>query len=173
LASARNLLARSRYWRQLKELPVIRSLLFSLALLGASGAALAQALAVQQSGDVQYVTGGIGDEERAAFDEARKAFNLELIFAAKGGGEYLSGLDVVIQDKSGREVLKTHSEGPRLLARVPPGSYKVTALYDGMPQTRTVTAPAQGTRTVPLYWRDASVGEGNGMEPRPSRGASR
>jgi hypothetical protein len=148
-------------------------LLFALALAGASGAVLAEPLAVQESGNVQFVTGGVGDDERFAFDELRKAFNLELVFAAKGGA-YVADVDIVIQDKSGREVLRTRAEGPRLLARLPQGAYKVTASYDGVPQVRSFAVPGRGTRQIALYWTDPSVAEQRDTQPeRSSRGGSR
>ncbi len=141
-------------------------------LLAAASAAGAQPPAVERSGEIQYVTGGVGEDERLAFDEARKAFNLELIFADQRSGSYLSDVEVTVLDKGGREVLKTLSQGPRLLARMPPGSYKVMATFDGTPQARNVSVPAKGTRTVPIYWHDPTVVVAPDDPGHASRGTS-
>ena len=125
---------------------------------------------MQQSGGIEYVTGGVGEDERLSLDAARKDFNLELVFADRASGSYLSDVEVTLLDRGGREVLKTVTRGPRLLARLPPGAYKVMATFEGAPQARNVTAPPRGTRTMAMYWDDPSVAQAPAGEA--SRGST-
>jgi hypothetical protein len=133
----------------------------------------AAALEMREQGAVRYLTGGVGEDERAQMDQRRGEFNLELIFAARGGGNYLADVDVAVLDSSGQEVLRTTADGPRVLAQLPPGRYTVVAGFDAKVQRRTVSVPRKGTRQVALYWEDPSVAALPVMEPdRASSGGS-
>jgi hypothetical protein len=57
----------------------------------------------------------------------RFPLSLEFIKATKPNAEFLSGVNVTIKDQQGNTVLSTVSDGPILLARIPPGRYTVTA----------------------------------------------
>jgi energy-converting hydrogenase Eha subunit F len=83
----------------------------------------------QTQGQVTYITGGVGQEEAAAMrmQAPRFPLSLEFIKAAKPNAEFLSGVNVTIKDQQGKTVLSTISDGPILLARIPPGRYTVTA----------------------------------------------
>jgi hypothetical protein len=60
---------------------------------------------------VPYVTGGVGKDERACHHSMETGYNLKLVFALKPK-EYLGSPMVTIQDKNGKEVLHTMSNGP-------------------------------------------------------------
>jgi hypothetical protein len=85
--------------------------------------------AERTQGQVTYITGGVGQEEAAAMRLQAQRFplSLEFIKAAKPSAEFLSGVNVTIKDQQGKTVLSTVSDGPILLARIPPGRYTVTA----------------------------------------------
>jgi hypothetical protein len=111
------------------------------------------ATAVQQVGDVRYVTGGIsvGDVQRT--EELGRDMNLQMVFAQMGSGAYLADVDVTLHDARGREVLRVEGADPLLFVRVPPGRYKVRAEVEGKPLERTVQVPASGRQRVVLHWR--------------------
>ena len=116
------------------------------AFVGVPGAAPAiaapAALEVKKAGDIQYVTGGAGDEEQRALRQtAPKDFNLEVTVAVTEGN-YLSDVDLALV-KSGTEVLRTKTDGPMFLAKVPPGRYEVRATANGKTQTKTVDVGAE------------------------------
>ena len=124
-------------------------------LLGA--AALAQ-LAMAQSdrvattaGGVPYVSGGIGTTSTERLNSLAADFNLKLVFALKAG-DYLSGVEVIISDASGKTLLETRSEGPWLLARLPLGNYQIVASFAGNAERRTVTIGTEKLRTVDFRW---------------------
>ena len=89
--------------------------------------------AIQHSGTVQYLSGGIGDAESSAIQNAAKQWPLTLEFAIKTphGAEYAADVDVQIKDAHGRTALDTQAQGPFLLAKLPPGSYNVDATLAG------------------------------------------
>jgi hypothetical protein len=129
--------------------------LLALACATWVGAATAQEIgaspAVQHYESVPYLTGGIGETERAAMLAAAERFNLKLLFAEKGGA-YLAGVSVAVTDTAGATVLALRSDGPLVLANLPPGSYRIAAAMDGQEQSRAVSIPSSGQRSLVFYW---------------------
>jgi hypothetical protein len=122
-----------------------------------TGAAWAQALAIDERGGVRFVSGGVGVEERVLLDRLRPRFSLQLAFAAARGGNYLAGVEVAALNAAGRAVWRGESDGPWLFANLAPGSYKLRARFGGKTQTREVEI-RRGWRTeVFLYWADPTA----------------
>jgi energy-converting hydrogenase Eha subunit F len=98
--------------------------LFAVPAMGAGNDVVPGPLPPEQTqGQVTYITGGVGQEEVAAMrmQGPRFPLSLEFIKAAKPNAEFLSGVNVTIKDQQGKTVLSTVSDGPILLARIPPG----------------------------------------------------
>jgi hypothetical protein len=123
-----------------------RPLVFFAAMLAASAAADERLAA--------YISGGIGEEERASMEASRDYFNLRLAFAAQGSGEYLSAVRVRIADLKGGELLEAVSDGPLFYARLAPGAYLVTAAYGDEAQQRRVRIGEAGAADLVLYWAE-------------------
>jgi hypothetical protein len=125
-----------------------------LAFMSWSGAVCAQQgpqPAVQEYQGVRFVTGGIGEEERAAILAASADFNLKLLFAEKGGA-YLADVTVVVTGADGAKVLELKADGPLVLASLPVGAYRVAATAGGREQVRSASIPATGQRSLAFYW---------------------
>jgi len=126
--------------------------------LGLAGAAFAQSglPPVQTFGSVSYVTGGIGLDESSAIKAAEKDFSLSLLFAQSKRGEYLADIKVNITDKAGKTVLEAVSDGPFLLAKLPAGTYKVSADHEGTVIAKTVRVEAKGVTHASFVWQPAA-----------------
>lgn len=98
-----------------------------------------------------YVSGGIGLDERAVLRSTSGKYNLQLLFAVRGGGEYLASTQVTIQDSKGNKVIDTASEGPWFFARLPAGRYKVSVGQDTKTQTRTANVTRGGRTRLDFY----------------------
>lgn len=125
-----------------------RPLLFVAAMVAAAAAADDRLTA--------YISGGVGEDERASLEASRDYFNLRLAFAVRGSGEYLAAVRVRIADDKGVELLETDSEGPLFYARLAPGSYAVTAWYGDEAQARNVRIPEKGAIELVLYWAETA-----------------
>ncbi|MEY6433950.1 carboxypeptidase regulatory-like domain-containing protein [Thioalkalicoccus limnaeus] len=99
-----------------------------------------------------YVSGGIGVSEREELARIKSEYNLRLLFAVEGSGEYLSDIQVRIDDASGMTRLTATSKGPWFYARLPPGRYNLTVDAAGQVQARPVTVPAHGAAERSFYW---------------------
>ena len=84
--------------------------------------------------------------------EVEGNYNLKLLFAQQGSGEYLAEIGVKVVDGKGATVLDATSEGPFMLVKLPAGSYKVVAVNEGVSQTKPVTISAKGSASLAFYW---------------------
>jgi hypothetical protein len=105
---------------------------------------------------ITFVSGGIGDQDRAAMDKIAHDYNLRLMFAQQKTGEYLADIRVAITNAQGKTILATTAEGPFFYARVPPGRYKVTATNAGTSLTRSIAVSAKGAARQSFYWPKSS-----------------
>lgn len=104
--------------------------------------------------DVKYLTGGIGDDERAEMEAAKAEYSLHVINARKSG-EYLEDTRTVISRKDGKEYvpLLDVNAGPLLYAQLAPGSYLVEATRYGITKKKNVVIGTKTkTRDVGFYW---------------------
>jgi hypothetical protein len=107
--------------------------------------------AVQNAGNVTYVSGGVGLESLDQLSSISRDFNLKLVFALNSGA-YLSGVQVAIIDRKGQTVIDTTSDGPWFMAKLPAGNYQVIATVAGKAEKRQVTVGSSQLKTVNLRW---------------------
>ena len=101
---------------------------------------------------ITWVSGGIGFDESLALRKIEGDYNLRLLFAVQGTGEYLADVVVIIQNHQGQAILEATAPGPRLLAQVPPGAYTVTATSGGSTVTRRLTVPRDRAAVESFYF---------------------
>lgn len=104
----------------------------------------------QTQGDVSFVSGGVGFDERAELQAIRSNYNLSLLFSEQGG-DYLSDVKVRITDSSGNTFLETVSNGPKLFVRLNPGHYIVTAEH-GQTFRKMVTVGNNQQPALSFVW---------------------
>ena len=107
-------------------------------------------LPAQPQSDVAYVTGGIGDEDRAAVESVAQQYNVHITSATKDGA-YSGATAVVIYDRKGNELLVTDA-GPLLYVSLPPGRYTVAAEYEGAEQTKKLNVVKNRNSDLNLLW---------------------
>jgi len=112
-------------------------------------------------GDVPYLTGGVGDEEMAVMQARKAEFNLRLLFAEKGSGSYVAGVKVRLDDKSGKAILTLDAAGPIVLAKLPAGSYRVSAEANGKTSMKAFTVQPGRQTELNFYW------PAEGAAPKP------
>jgi hypothetical protein len=105
-----------------------------------------------RAADVAYVSGGAGVDEREALLTQEKDYSLKIV-TAETSGDYLAGVQVVIESAKKQRLLETTMDGPILLAKLAPGTYTIRATSGEKTLTKTVTIAAQGLRLVDFRWR--------------------
>ncbi len=96
--------------------------------------------AERSQGSVTYVTGGIGKDESDAMKQAASRYSLVIEMSSPAGprAEYVADVKIDIRDQRGATVLSTTSDGPMLLANLPPGRYTINADKNGKSQQRNI-----------------------------------
>lgn len=140
----------------------IRRVQRSLALLTLAGSALLagaaradNSLPIYDAGGVLYVSGGIGQDEAKFLRGVQANWPASFEFAARVGqkSDYVAGVVVSVFDMQRRLVLdKVVSDGPMLLAALPPGRYQVQATLAGRTLTRDIQVPSSGTAHSVFLW---------------------
>lgn len=109
-------------------------------------------LQVRDYQGIRYVSGGVGLSEREELSALSPQFNLRLMFAIHGAGNYLADVGVRILGSGGAVVLDAKSEGPHFLAQLPPGRYTVEVSARDQTQRQTAQISTRQTR-LNFYWR--------------------
>lgn len=109
----------------------------------------AGAPAVQHSpGGIDYLSGGAGEEERAAMAARGRDLPLKLVLSG-AGGEYLVAERVSVRTAQG-ELLTVRDAGPVVMMKLPPGSYTVEVAVQGRVERRNVQG---GASAQTINWR--------------------
>jgi hypothetical protein len=84
-----------------------------------------------------FVSGGVGAASQEELKARERDFNLKLVFTLMEG-DYVADVDVVIRDAAGSTVVQHAAPGPLFMAKLPSGTYTVSATYEGRTQSRKV-----------------------------------
>lgn len=142
--------------------PLLASLVAVTLGAGLAGPSAAQQAARSDSSQL-VMSGGVGEEARARLAQHEREANLKLVFT-EPEGSYLADIGVKVFDRGGAMVLDTRSEGPWLLAKLNPGTYRVVA-SDGNVQREHRVQVGQGLRIVHIRMPNQG-----GITGRPSTG---
>jgi len=144
----------------MKNNSISRTLLYTtLGILALSHTAFAQPAEetdselppLQHQGNINFVTGGIGDDERTFLESVRKNYNLHILNSGHDGA-FVSDAKVSILDKKGEEVL-TSDAGPIFYAQLPKGKYTIVENNGTVEQKKTVTVPDRKA-DVSFIWNE-------------------
>ena len=105
--------------------------------------------ATAQAAEPPYLSGGIGDDDPLL--ALSGDYNLQLVFATQGSGEYLADVKVSVVDARDRLVLETVSPGPLFYVSLPNGTYRVSAEFGGKSLRKSVTL-GERRQSVHFYW---------------------
>lgn len=147
-ANATNLETGARDMRSATLLPAM----LALAAFGCASFVSAEPLQQRIPAAVNYVSGGIGADERAAMQERSGSYNLKLVFAERTTGSYLADVKVSIAGADGATVLETIADGPWLYARLPAGKYRVMAEAENRRQERSISLTDRSRLKAHFYW---------------------
>lgn len=109
-------------------------------------------------GEVSYLTGGIGSDESRAIRAELGKHPLSITLAARSEGKdvFVAAVPVVIRDAGGKVILEVTSEGPYLLADLPPGRYQVTAIYRGEEKRAQAEVAAGKPARLTFVWHSGA-----------------
>ncbi len=86
---------------------------------------------------VAWMSGGIGEADRAQMNRAAADYNLQVVFSDRAG-HYLADVPFSIKAHPAGPRYAAVSAGPLLYIRLPPGRYRIGARLDGAWQARQI-----------------------------------
>lgn len=139
------------------------------ALLGClSMAALGVAALPARAQDVQvavtaarttpYLNGGVGQDEEQHMRQVAKDWPLRITFSERKDNEFAADIDLLIRDAKGKPVLQLAHAGPMTYAKLPAGSYRVSARLHGQLETREVTLDGKTGHDLFFHWKGDAKG---------------
>lgn len=105
----------------------------------------------QVEGDVTYITGGFGDEERIAIAQQRKEYNLHVTNTGEHG-VFVGNGNIMISNRDG-DVLVNTEAGPLFEAKLPPGRYTIEATNADQKIVKQVTISSGRSSKIDFKWR--------------------
>jgi hypothetical protein len=132
-----------------------RALALTLSISLGAPAVLAAPAQPQQQNGVTYISGGVGQDEQNAMRALRADYNLLLTFATKQTGAYRSDVQLDIADAKGASVLSVANTGPMVFAKLPAGTYRISASAEGKTFRRSVKI-GNAPREMTLHWENDS-----------------
>ncbi len=120
------------------------------ALSMSSARAENNALAVEQQGDIPYVTGGIGEDETVQLEATQADYNLRVMNADKTG-HFSGDTRIVISDLQ-HNVLLDATSGPIFYANLPKGRYIVEGFAGEQSKTQTIRIVSGKTTRIRFMW---------------------
>lgn len=117
-----------------------------------NGAAAFAQVSPQQSGNITYITGGIGQDETTALRAVQRDYNLHVL-SSSISGHFVGDAPLTISDSKGNPLLTTDA-GPIFYAKLPAGTYIVEANRNGEIKKQRVTVGKSSAR-VNFAWKEA------------------
>lgn len=109
----------------------------------------------QQQNGVAYLSGGIGEDETKAIQQA-KGYNLHMTFSVGSQSEYIPDVEVVIQKAQGQTVLTLTQAGPLVYVQLPAGKYTIVATRNGEAKQDTTDVGSGTARNLVFHWNAAN-----------------
>lgn len=117
-----------------------------------------------QAGGMQVVCTGIGSTARE--DPRWEDYPLR-VEVAGADGQFLGNVEIAFE-RDGQSLIRVSCGGPWVLARLGPGSYTVTATYEGRSTSSPVNVPGEGQGRLILRFPEAGGAVSPEHTPSPN-----
>ena len=104
-----------------------------------------------KSNGVIYASGVVGLDEQMEMNAMAKHYNVRMVFAG-APRDYVSGVQIKIEDHSGKVLLEATSSGPWFFAKLPRGDYRLIADFHHHQEMKYLNV-ASGHKTVEFFWK--------------------
>jgi len=112
-------------------------------------------LEVAVQNDINYLTGGIGVEERRDMKTMARDYNVH-IWNINKIHKLTMPATLAILDDTGNERIKIYNADPVIFAELPMGSYTVKATYDDQEQEQKVVIKKKSDKYLTFVWDDGA-----------------
>jgi hypothetical protein len=125
------------------DMTSVRLLLITLLAVFCAGALAAQQkpyaeIPLHKQGGIDYVSGGVTDEERKEMRRISNKYPMQLVFIAGENMQPIQGVKVTVRDIKGAPLIEAVADGPYFFFNPPSGRWTMDAEYAGEVVSRTV-----------------------------------
>ena len=103
---------------------------------------------------LNFVNGGISEEEAAQIRRNAKRFSLQVLFTGGAVGGWLTDVSMMILDGNSNTIFWKKLSGPLLYIDLPAGDYQVIGRYNSERQSKRITLTGEKPQRVILNWKD-------------------
>ena len=142
--------------------------ILSLSILPLNALAVTKHHAINKDGviyktasGINFVNGGIGEEEGADISRIAKHFSLQLLFTAGESGAWIPDASVLIIDENGSTFFTKKKAGPRLYIDLPAGKYQVIGKHLNVKQSKIITLNGEKPQRIILNWKEETADDEN------------
>lgn len=143
----------------IKSAFLVASMLMTLAAaptFAADDMMAAHHMEVMNKNGVTFMSGGVGLDERKEMESTAKDYNV-YVTNADGHGLLTADTTITIHGKKGGELISVSNTGPLFYAKLPPGTYTMTAENGGQHLKRMFTISGNKRKNISLIWKGTSV----------------
>lgn len=101
---------------------------------------------------LEYMTGGIGDDETELMKSMCSEYSLCLAFAQNKTGAYLDGVEVTITNEKSNILMCHIISEPMLLLKLPKGKYIVSSSFEGKTKSKKIAANQKANGVIVMYF---------------------
>ena len=104
---------------------------------------------------IDYLSGGIGEEELTAIKQVTRDYNLHIMFSAGSTNAYVSDIKLTINRVRGKNLLSLEQVGPLVYIKLSAGQYDITAESEGHVQKRRITVGSKASKSLQFHWNSS------------------
>jgi hypothetical protein len=116
-------------------------------------------LEIYQQGNISYISGGIGDDEKAQLEATQSSYNLRIMNADKTG-HFSGDTRIVISDLQ-HNILLDATSGPIFYANLPKGKYIIEGFSDGQSKKKTINISSSKAAHIRFIWPEEAASTDN------------
>lgn len=125
--------------------------LVALALFSTVALADPAPVTPKQAGNIEFITGGIGDEERTSMEAVKNDYNLHVMSAGRDGA-FTGSMTLTILDKENQQILQTDI-GPLFYAKLPDGTYTVEGTHNNQTKSEKISLAKGKPAHIHFGWK--------------------
>ena len=146
------------------KLPLMRTyliLIVGILLFNITNTLAKDGVIYKTASGINFVNGGVGEEEGADIRRSAKHFSLQLLLTAGEIGGWIADASVLIIDENGSTIFTKNKAGPRLYIDLPVGKYQVIGKHLNVRQSQIVTLTVGKPQRIILNWKDETGDDEN------------
>jgi len=135
---------------------LLQNVILVMALLYSVNTAFAEEINIP---DVEYINGGIGQEDADDIRAKAGAYNLHIYLSEGTQGHSITGAAVTITNQRSKVNLDFTNCGPMLFLKLEKGTYEISAIHNGVTLIRKIFITKQRSMNIYLNWKNSTTDE--------------